>query len=53
VTTPWGPRLRGAGQVIKVKHSKGSRQGRLEVLSARQALDMVQVLADVVQGAPA
>lgn len=41
-----GAALRGAGQVIKVKHSKGSRQGRLEVLSAKQALDMVQVLAD-------
>jgi phage/plasmid-like protein (TIGR03299 family) len=41
-----GAALRGAGQVIKIKHKKGSRQGRLEVLSARQALDMVEVLAD-------
>jgi phage/plasmid-like protein (TIGR03299 family) len=41
-----GAALRGAGQVIKIKHKKGSRQGRLEVLSARRALDMVEVLAD-------
>src|SRR5262245_61737308 len=41
-----GEALRGAGQVIKIRHKKNSRQGRLEVLSARQALDMVQILAD-------
>lgn len=41
-----GAALRGAGQVIKIKHSSGSKQGRLEVLSARQALDMVEILAD-------
>ncbi|CRK59201.1 Mycobacteriophage Barnyard protein gp56 [Alloactinosynnema sp. L-07] len=38
-----GAALRGAGQVIKVKHSKNAK---FEVLTARQALDMVQVLAD-------
>ena len=38
-----GAALSGSGQVIKVKHS---RYSKLKVLTARQALDMVAVLAD-------
>jgi phage/plasmid-like protein (TIGR03299 family) len=38
-----GAALSGSGQVIKVKHS---RYSKLTVLTARQALDMVAVLAD-------
>jgi phage/plasmid-like protein (TIGR03299 family) len=38
-----GAALSGRGQVIKVKHS---RYSQLTVLTARQALDMVAVLAD-------
>jgi phage/plasmid-like protein (TIGR03299 family) len=38
-----GAALSGSGQVIKIPHRKNSR---LTVLSARQALDMVAVLAD-------
>lgn len=38
-----GTALRDAGQVIKIKHSKHSE---FRALDARQALDLVQVLAD-------